>query len=192
LFVTPAGGSELTVGSNYAFRTEQAGVTALDNFNVDVNTAPGGTVTVSAVTISGPPATVAFEAESLTRTSSGATTTLQTDSLASGGQWVSLDSTAAGQYVEYTTPTIAAGTYSVQIAYKAYTTRGILNLKVDGTQIGGTVDQYASPSVYTSSTLGNVTFASAGTHVIRLTVTGKNASSTAFILSADKITFVGQ
>jgi hypothetical protein len=192
VFVTPAGGSELTVGSNYAFRTEQAGVTALDNFNVDVNATPGGSVTVSAVTISGPPPTVAFEAESLTRTSSGATTTLQTDSLASGGQWVSLDSTAAGQYVEYTTPSIAAGTYSVQIAYKAYTTRGILNLKVDGTQIGGTVDQYASPSTYTSSTFGNVTFATAGTHVIRLTVTGKNASSTSYILSADKFTFVGQ
>jgi hypothetical protein len=192
VFVTPAGGSELTVGSNYAFRTEQAAVTALDNFNVDVNATPGGSVTVSAVTISGPPPTVAFEAENLTRTSSGATTTLQTDSLASGGQWVSLDSTAAGQYVEYTTPSIAAGTYSVQIAYKAYTTRGILNLKVDGTQIGGTVDQYASPSTYTSSTFGNVTFATAGTHVIRLTVTGKNASSTNYILSADKFTLVGQ
>jgi hypothetical protein len=191
VFVTPAGGSELTVGSNFAFRTEQAGVTALDNFNVDVNTTPGGTVTVSAVTISGPPATVTMEAESLTRTSTGATTTVQTDTLASGGQWISLDSTATGQLVEFTTPSIAAGTYSVQMAYKAYTTRGILSLKVDGVQIGGSVDQYASTSVYTSSTFGNVTLA-AGAHVIRLTVTGKNASSTGFILSADKFTLVGQ
>ncbi len=192
VYVTPAGGSELTVGSNYAFRTEQASVTSLDTFDVDVNATPGGSVTVGAVTISGLPPTVAFEAESLTWTSSGATTTVQTDSLASGGQWVSLDSTGVGQYVEYTTPSIAAGTYSVQLAYKAYTTRGILNLKVDGVQIGGTLDQYASPSVYTASTFGNVTFATVGTHVIRLTVTGKNASSTNYILSADKFTFVGQ
>jgi hypothetical protein len=47
LYVTPAGGSEITVGSNYAFRTEQAGVTSLDTWNVDVNATPGGSVTVS-------------------------------------------------------------------------------------------------------------------------------------------------
>jgi hypothetical protein len=190
-FVTPAGGSEVTIGSGYAFRTEQAGVTSLNTFNVDVNTTPGGTVTVSAVTVT-TASTVAMEAESLTRTSSGATTTLQTDANTSGGQWISLDSTATGQFVEYTTTSIPAGTYSVQMAYKTNNNRGILSLKVDGTQIGGTLDQYASPSTYPTTTFGNVTFASAGTHVIRLTVTGKNASSSSFTLSADKFTFVGQ
>ncbi|HJZ81708.1 MAG TPA: hypothetical protein VKD91_15230 [Pyrinomonadaceae bacterium] len=29
IYVTPAGGTELTVGTNFAFRTEQSGVTAL-------------------------------------------------------------------------------------------------------------------------------------------------------------------
>jgi hypothetical protein len=47
IFVTPPGGSELTVGSNYAFRTEQAGVTQLDHWNGDVNATPGGSITVS-------------------------------------------------------------------------------------------------------------------------------------------------
>ncbi len=50
-YVTPPGGSELTIGSNYAFRTEQAGVTQLDTWNADVNTAPGGTMTVSNVVV---------------------------------------------------------------------------------------------------------------------------------------------
>jgi hypothetical protein len=190
-FVTPAGGSEITIGSGYAFRTEQAAVTSLDTFNVDVNTTPGGSVTVGAVTVT-TTATVAMEAESLTRTSSGATTTLQTDTNTSGGQWISLDSTATGQFVEFTTTSIPAGTYSLQMSYKTNNNRGILSLKVDGTQIGPTLDQFGSPSTYPTNTFGNVTFASAGTHVIRLTVTGKNASSTSFVLSADKFTFVGQ
>jgi hypothetical protein len=30
IYVTPGTGSELTLGTSYAFRTEQAGVTALD------------------------------------------------------------------------------------------------------------------------------------------------------------------
>jgi lysophospholipase L1-like esterase len=46
-YVTPAGGSEITIGTNYAFRTEQAGVTQLDTWNADVNATPGGSLTVS-------------------------------------------------------------------------------------------------------------------------------------------------
>jgi hypothetical protein len=46
-YVTPPGGSELTIGTNYAFRTEQAGVTQLDTWNADVNATPGGSLTVS-------------------------------------------------------------------------------------------------------------------------------------------------
>ena len=50
IFVTPAGGSEVTVGSNYAFRTEQASVTSLTNWGAVVDTAANGgagTLTVS-------------------------------------------------------------------------------------------------------------------------------------------------
>ncbi len=50
LYVTPAGGSEITVGSNYAFRTEVNTVTNLNTWNVDVNATPGGSVTVSNLT----------------------------------------------------------------------------------------------------------------------------------------------
>jgi hypothetical protein len=57
-YVTPAGGTEQTIGTNYAFRTEQAGVTSLNTFNVDVNT---GSINVSPVTIStGTPVGVRF------------------------------------------------------------------------------------------------------------------------------------
>lgn len=137
--------------------------------------------------------TVAMEAESLSRTSSGSTTSLQSDANSSGGTWVQLDSTDnAGDYVEYTTTTVAAGTYSVQMMWKGNTSRGKLTLKVDGTQVGGTLDQYSSAQTYPTTTFGTVTFASSGTHKIRLTVAGKNTSSTNYYLSADKFTFVAQ
>jgi hypothetical protein len=52
IFVTPPGGSELTLGTNFAFRTEQAGVTSLNTSTLNVNATPGGSMTVGAITIS--------------------------------------------------------------------------------------------------------------------------------------------
>ncbi len=46
IFVTPPGGSELTVGSNFAFRSSQNTVTSLDTWGALVNTTPGGTLQV--------------------------------------------------------------------------------------------------------------------------------------------------
>jgi len=46
IFVTAPGGIEQTVGSNFAFRTEQNTVTSLDHWGALVNTAPGGTLKV--------------------------------------------------------------------------------------------------------------------------------------------------
>jgi glucose/arabinose dehydrogenase len=54
VFVTPAGGSELTVGTNFAFRTEQATVASLNYWSVWVSTTPAGTDTVCDFKISGP------------------------------------------------------------------------------------------------------------------------------------------
>ena len=50
-YVTAPGGSEQTIASNYAFRTEQAGVTSINNFNADVNATPGGSLTYTAPVI---------------------------------------------------------------------------------------------------------------------------------------------
>jgi hypothetical protein len=48
LFVTPPGGSELTVGSNYAFRTEQSAVASLDTWTARVASTPAdASMTVS-------------------------------------------------------------------------------------------------------------------------------------------------
>ncbi len=137
-------------------------------------------------------ADVIAEAESLSRTTSGPTATNDSDSAASGGSRVTLASTAVGQWIEFTLPSVPAGTYSVQLRDKHHNNRGILALRIDGVQIGSTLDQYASPATYPTTTFGNVTFASAGSHALRLTVTGKNAASTNFSLSADRIALITQ
>jgi endo-1,4-beta-D-glucanase Y len=136
--------------------------------------------------------TLTYEAENLSPVGTGATVSIANDASASGGVVQYLNSTAAGQTMTLTTPSIAAGTYQVQLRYKSNTSRGQHSVQIDGVQVGGTVDQYASTASYFSVTLGNVTFATSGSHTIAMTVTGKNAASTNYILSADTFTFVTQ
>jgi hypothetical protein len=136
--------------------------------------------------------TLSWEAESLTRTVSGATATNDTDASASGGVRVTLNATATGAYMEFTLPNVPAGTYAIKLAYKTNNNRGIASCKVDGNTVGSTLDQYAASATYPTATIATVTFASAGNHTFRMTVTGKNSASSSYTLSADKITLVGQ
>jgi len=53
IFVTPAGGTERTVGTNFAFRTEQNTVTSLDWWGVAVNASTPGSTTACNFTITG-------------------------------------------------------------------------------------------------------------------------------------------
>jgi chondroitinase B-like protein len=53
IFVTPAGGTEQTVGANFAFRTEQNTVTSLDWWGTFVNSSTPGSATVCNFTITG-------------------------------------------------------------------------------------------------------------------------------------------
>jgi hypothetical protein len=52
IYVTPPGGSEQTVGSNYAFRSEQSGVSSLNYWTAQVNTPSGSSVNVNDFAIS--------------------------------------------------------------------------------------------------------------------------------------------
>src|SRR5579884_1637748 len=135
---------------------------------------------------------LSFEAESLHYTGTGATTSVQTDTNSSGGKWVELAGNSTGDYINFTVPNVPAGTYQVKMEWKGNTSRGILQLSIDGTNLGSKLDQYSATQSYPTTTFGNVTFGSAGNHTIRLTVTGKNSASSAYQLSADKFTLVGQ
>ncbi len=146
-------------------------------------------VTTATYTISTGGGPIVLEAENLSPAGSGATVSISNDANASGGVIEFLNSTAAGQSITFTTPGIAAGTYQVQLRYKTNTSRGQHNVVIDGTQVGGTVDQYATTSAYATATLGNVTLSGSGTHTIVMNVTGKNASATQFYVTADTFTF---
>jgi uncharacterized protein (DUF2141 family) len=135
--------------------------------------------------------TLSLEAESLTRTTNGATATNDNDSAASGGVRVTLNSSATGNWVEFTLPNIPAGTYTLQLAYKTNANRGQATFLLDGAAFSSSLDQYAASASYPSVTLGTATFASAGNHTLRMTVAGKNSSSSSYTLSADKFTLVG-
>ena len=142
--------------------------------------------------LSGGGSSLSYEAENLTYTPNGATASVQTDVNSSGGKWIELAANGTGQYIDYAIPSVAAGTYQVQMEWKGNGNRGTLQLSVDGANLGPTLDQYATGQTYPTTTFGTLTFGTAGTHTVRLTVTGKNTSSTGYLLSADKFTFVGQ
>ncbi len=153
---------------------------------------PSSSVVSATYTITSvPPPTVTMEAESLARTSSGATVTTGNDTAASGGVVTYLNADGAGDYVEFTTPSLPAGTYQIRFRFKRNTARGQHTLTVDGTQVGGTIDEYGTQA-YTEVVVGTQSFATAGTHTSRLTVTGRNASSTSFVLAPDRFIFAGQ
>jgi hypothetical protein len=137
-------------------------------------------------------ATLSWEAETLTRTTSGATATNDTDSAASGGVRVTLNATSTGSWMQFTLPNVPAGTYSLRLAYKTNNNRGQATFLIDGAAVGGTLDQYAASSSYPTATIATITVGTTGNHTFRMTVSGKNASSSSYTLSADKITLVAQ
>jgi hypothetical protein len=140
----------------------------------------------------GPGTTVTREAESLTPTASGASTAMQNDTNMTNGTWLALLADGAGDFVQYVFPSVAAGTYSLKMTYKAHPNRGQLQLAVDGVNLGGVLDQYSATTQYPQATFGTITFGATGNHVLRLTVTGRNASAGAFTLSSDTFTFQAQ
>ena len=137
-----------------------------------------------------PAASFVFEAESLPVIVSGSATSAIAESAASSGTWVQLNASAADSAMEFTTASIPAGTYRLQLVYKANNNRGQVLVTVDGAPVGDPLDQYAASAVFTATTLGRLTFAVAGSHTIRLTATGKQAASSGYLVSADRFDFL--
>jgi Chitobiase/beta-hexosaminidase C-terminal domain len=136
-------------------------------------------------------AKITLQATSLAPTGSGQGLSNNTDATAPGGTYEKITATAVGNWIQFTTPSIAAGTYSLSFIYRSNPTRGQHNVTIDGTQVGTTiVDQYATAASYPAAvTIGSVTFATTGTHTIRLTVTGHNAASTNYDMAAVQFIF---
>jgi hypothetical protein len=130
-----------------------------------------------------------YEAETLATTSSAVGYNVANDGGASGGQYVQLSGTpTVGDYLEFTLPSVAAGTYAVDLYYRGFTIRGINQASIDGANIGTTTDEYSTTYVnQVLKTLGSTTLDS-GSHTIRFTITGKGSGS-AYAMTVDKIVF---
>lgn len=150
----------------------------------------GYTLAADQFVLAQPP--VRAEAETLSRTSGGASSAVASDATASGGAWVSLSSDGAGDYVEFTTGNIPSGAYGLSLAYKGYPSRGRIQVSVDGILVGDVLDQYAGSTTFETVQLGSVAFPTAGMHTIRLTVTGKSGSSSGYTVSADAFVLTPQ
>ena len=134
-----------------------------------------------------PNAPLNFEAESLAYVTNGATAAVSTlDTNASGGYFVTLNGTAAGNYIEFTVTNVPAGTYDFKLAFKSSSNRSQMNLTVSGNPLGVALDEYWPTAVYPLVDFGAVNFAVTGDHTVRLTVSGKNVASSSYTISADK------
>lgn len=140
-----------------------------------------------------PPVPLNFEAESLARVTNGATATVSAlDTNASASYYITLNSGTVGNYIEFTLTSVPAGTYHLKLVFPSNSNRGTLNCTVDGSPLGGTLDEYWATTVYPLWDFGPVTFGSTGSHTVRLTVAGKNVASSSYTIAADKFMLVPQ
>lgn len=94
-----------------------------------------------------------------------------------------------GDYIEWNVA-LAAGTYTFTVIHVKTTNCAIAAFTLDGTSMGATLDLYAaSPTFNNVASRTGITVASPGNHVLRMTATGKNASSTDYAMSTQWFTF---
>ncbi len=125
----------------------------------------------------------------LARTASAAGSKVTSESGASAGAYVQFNSAtpAVGDWIQFTLPNVAAGTYDVAVLYKSNTNRAIVQANIDGVNQGPPCDQYAATAAFqVRCALGKATLSS-GNHSIRFTVTGKRSSSTSYLEIVDQI-----
>jgi hypothetical protein len=104
-----------------------------------------------------------------------------------------LSATKVGDNVTITLNVPVAGTYDVRFASKNYSARGLVQLSVNGVNVGSPADEYSSvpAALWYEFDLGNVTLA-AGSQPFKFTVTGKDPASTAYGLAFEYIKLTPQ
>lgn len=162
----------------------------------------GGSTTLSlparSVTFLATQTVQTFETESLAVAgSSGENSQILSATQLSGGGGTMQYSNGVNDYVTYTVPNVAAGTYNVKVGVKKYTSRGIVQLSAGPsggtlTNVGTPQDQYANGEVYTEVDLGPWVAGSTGNKSFKFTITGKNTSSTGHTMAFDYIRLTRQ
>lgn len=179
--ITPPQSSTLTVTvvSNTAAGTYPLTVSGVGG---GLTRTAGATLIVTASTAG---SSTLYEAELIPFITSGAAANVVADTNASNGEWVSLLSTNAGPFIEYTLTNVSAGIYDLSLIYKQHPNRGILNLTVDGVQLDDSLNEYSNIVTFPEKDFGNITFTADGDHAVRLTNIGKDPSAGTPNISAD-------
>jgi hypothetical protein len=143
VFVTPPGSAELTVGSNFAFRSEQSTVTSLDTEGVHVDGSGTGTTTACNFAISGtapPPPDFGLTAtpSSKTVTAGAAASYVATVTPSNGftdAVAMSVTGLPAGATATFSPTSIAggSGTSTMNVATTSSTPTGSYTLTIKGT-----------------------------------------------------------
>lgn len=107
------------------------------------------------------------------------------------GSGTTLDATKAGDNVTITLNIPTASVYEVKVATKRHNSRGIVQLSINGNNVGPAEDEYSASDVWQEFDLGTVSLA-AGNQPFTFTTTGKNAASSAFTQAFDYIKLTTQ
>jgi hypothetical protein len=128
-----------------------------------------------------------FESEALRVQARSAPHNILSDPGASGDAYALLNATVPGDFVTYSVPIVAAGTYNVKVGVQTRNDRGIFQLAIAGVNQGTPQDEYSPTVGYEVRDLGTVTFTSAGNEAFQFVVTGRNPSSSGYRLAFDYI-----
>jgi Legume lectin domain/Chitobiase/beta-hexosaminidase C-terminal domain len=107
------------------------------------------------------------------------------------GSGTTLDAVAVGDNVTIPLNVPQAGSYDIKVATKKHNSRGIVQLSVNGTNVGPAADQYSGTDAWYEFDLGSVSLA-AGSQPFKFTTTGKNAASSSFSQAYDYIKLIAQ
>ena len=130
-----------------------------------------------------------FETEALmTQTSKGINYVIFTDDpLTSGGAAGLLKSTKVGDYVIYTVPFYASGTYDVKVGIRTGDNQGIFQLVIDGVNHGSPQDEYSPTIGYEVRDLGPFTFTTDGPKTFQFVAVDRNPLSRDYELIFDYV-----
>jgi hypothetical protein len=103
------------------------------------------------------------------------------------GSGVIADGRKVGAYLSFTVNIQQPGTYDIKFGSKQYINRAMVQLSVNGTNVGAPVDEYSSnkAGLFQELEAGMLTFGASGNYTFKLTATGKNAASSSYTVDTD-------
>jgi Legume lectin domain/Chitobiase/beta-hexosaminidase C-terminal domain/PQQ-like domain len=103
------------------------------------------------------------------------------------GTGVVADGRKLGTYLSFTVNITQPGTYDIKFGSRQYTNRAIVQLSVNGANVGAALDEYSSnkAGLFQELDAGTLTFAAPGNYTFQLTAVGKNAASPGYTVDTD-------